>query len=56
VSGITLIEIITRDDPYRGEAALGVATKISSKEMKPTIPSNAHPVIAEVMARCFEVL
>jgi len=47
--GITVIEILTREDPYPGQEPLNVAAKVAQGTLQPAIPSNASPFYAQLL-------
>jgi len=52
--GITLIEIFTREVPYKGMDMLFVAPRVARGELFPSIPNNIPSTISSIMQSCFE--
>ena len=51
--GITVMEIITRAEPYPEFDALMAATKVTHG-LRPTIPSNVHPDLQTLLTDCWK--
>jgi len=50
--GVTLFEIVARDNPYPGLDLLQVATRVSKGELAPSLPSTAHPFFHKLLGLC----
>ncbi len=50
--GVTLMEIVTRKEPYPSVSSLQAATKVASKQLKIIPPSNINPVIKSLIESC----
>ncbi|XP_023552583.1 serine/threonine-protein kinase STY8-like isoform X1 [Cucurbita pepo subsp. pepo] len=51
--GIALWELLTGEIPYSSMTPLQAAVGVVQKRLRPTIPKNAHPVVAELLERCW---
>ena len=47
-------EIVSRQEPHVSENQLSIAVKIRDQAMTPQIPSNADPVLVEVIHKCLK--
>jgi serine/threonine protein kinase len=52
--GCTVIEIITRGEPFPDMPAMQVGTKIIMKQLRPELPAETPAAMATVMDQCFE--
>jgi len=52
--GVTVWEIVVRDDPYRGMDPLTVATQVCYKGLRLEIPQDSPPLLAELMYAVFQ--
>lgn len=51
--GIALWELLTGEIPYSSMTPLQAAVGVVQKRQRPTIPKNVHPVLAELLERCW---
>jgi len=51
--GITLIELLTRDDPYPGETPMDVAIRVVRDGYQHPVPNHCPQVLAEVLSACW---
>ncbi|CAD5190767.1 unnamed protein product [Musa acuminata subsp. malaccensis] len=52
--GIVLWELLTAKLPYENLTPLQAAVGVVQKGLRPTIPKNAHPKLAELMENCWQ--
>ncbi|RZS23926.1 hypothetical protein BHM03_00056934 [Ensete ventricosum] len=52
--GIVLWELLTAKLPYENFTPLQAAVGVVQKGLRPTIPKNAHPKLAELMENCWQ--
>lgn len=53
--GIVLWELITGSLPFHNMTAVQAAFAVVNKGVRPTIPPDCLPVLAEIMTRCWDV-
>jgi len=51
--GITVIEMLTRKEPYPGIDAVNVAIKVTQANMRPDIPKHCPPELGAVLKTCW---
>ncbi|XP_023540082.1 serine/threonine-protein kinase STY17-like isoform X1 [Cucurbita pepo subsp. pepo] len=51
--GIALWELLTGEIPYSSMTPLQAAVGVVQKRLRPVIPKNTHPVLAELLERCW---
>ncbi|KAL0550613.1 hypothetical protein IC582_015135 [Cucumis melo] len=51
--GVALWELLTGEIPYSSMTPLQAAVGVVQKRLRPTIPKNVHPVLAELLERCW---
>ncbi|XP_038906333.1 serine/threonine-protein kinase STY8-like isoform X2 [Benincasa hispida] len=51
--GIALWELLTGEIPYSSMTPLQAAVGVVQKILRPTIPKNVHPVLADLLERCW---
>ncbi|KAI4327800.1 hypothetical protein L6164_020218 [Bauhinia variegata] len=52
--GIVLWELLTGELPYSFLTPLQAAVGVVQKDLRPTIPKNAHPRLSELLQRCWQ--
>jgi len=51
--GVTVIEILTRKEPYPEIDAVVAASNVMHKNLSPTIPQNCPPQMVDIIQLCF---
>jgi len=52
--GITLIEMLTRQEPYPGQSAVNIAIGVTRDNLRPPIPDYAPTQLADLVKKCYE--
>jgi len=52
--GVTLYEIVSRQNPYPDMDPIGAALEVTHNNLTPTIPAYTPPLLAFIMKGCFE--
>jgi len=52
--GITLIEMLTRQEPYPGQSAVNIAIGVTRDNLRPPIPEYAPSQLADLIKKCYE--
>ncbi len=52
--GVTVWEIVTREEPYKGEDLMDLGLKIRDEGHSLAIPDNTEPIFKHIMESCFK--